>query len=323
VRAGRGDTAARLRAAGAADDSTDNDHFIGACLTADRRTVSQLLADHPDLPGRLTADDRAVIVDAAGSHPAASIALMLDIGFSPHARNESGEQPLHTAAYSGNAAVVRALLEAGAEVDARDLRFDSTPLAFATVGSGEQAGQPGDWASTVRLLIEAGASRGSVWISGKPPSEEIMDLLQRYGITPDEPVESEADDDVEVPGPIRAGVMAHIAQHLEAAYRDQDLSLLASVLHPQVQWTGLCRDRQQVLDWYRGLLAAGTMATVQSVEVDRDAVMVGLAVAGKAEGARPAPPQHLYQVFTIDGALVIDIRGYPDRHSALTRDTAR
>ena len=41
--------------------------------------------------------------------------------------------------------MARLLLDAGADVDARDDRFEATPLAFATVGSGEQAGKPGDW----------------------------------------------------------------------------------------------------------------------------------------------------------------------------------
>jgi hypothetical protein len=170
-----------------------------------------------------------------------------------------------------------------------------------------------------------------VWIAGKPPSEEIVNLLQRYGITTDEHAETEAEDhpeteaedEDEVPGPVGSGVMADIARHLQAAYRDQDLGLLGSLLHPQVQWTGLCENREQVLDWYRGLTAAGTVATVQSVEVDRDAVVLGLAVAGNAEGARPAPAQHLYQVFIVDDAQVVGIRGYPDRHSALARDTTR
>ncbi|HEY2640365.1 MAG TPA: ankyrin repeat domain-containing protein [Streptosporangiaceae bacterium] len=319
VRAGRYDTAARLRAAGAADDVTDIDRFIGACLRTDRSAAGQLLADHSDLPGRLTDQDRAVIVDAAGSRPADTIALMLDLGFSSRTRNESGEAPLHTAAYCGNAAVVRLLLEAGADVDARDGRFEGTPLAFATVGSGEQVGKPGDWAETVRLLIDAGASRQYVWVSGKPPSEEITDVLQRYGITPDEPGDSQADSPVAVPGPPMTGVMADVARHLEAAYRDRDLGLLGSLLHPQVQWTGLCSNRAQVLDWYRGLLADSTVATVHSVEVDGNAVVLGLAVAREAEGARPAPPQQLYQVFTVDGAQIVDIRGYPDRNGALTR----
>ena len=244
---------------------------------------------------------------------------MLEFGFSPHARDGSGEQPLHTAAYHGNAAVVRLLLDAGADVDARDARFDGTPLAFATVGSGEQAGTPGDWIETVRLLIDAGASRQDVWISEKPPSEEVIDLLQRYGINPDEPAEQQPDDQTELPGAVGTGVMADIARHLETAYRDLDLDLIGSLLHPQVRWTGVCSNSAQVIDWYRGVLADGTMPTVQSVEVDRDAVVLRLTLTRQAEGARPAPPQQLYQVFTVDGAQIVDIRGYPDRHSALTR----
>ena len=112
--------------------------------------------------------------------------------------------------------------------------------------------------------------------------------------------------------------MAEIACHLETACRDLDLDLLGSLLHPQVRWTGLCQDRAQVLDWYARLLAEGTTATVRSVRVDRDAVVLGLVVARPAEGARPAP-QRLYQVFTVDGAQIVEIRGYGDRDSALAR----
>jgi ankyrin repeat protein len=186
VRAGKEETAERLRSLGAVEDDTDVDRFLGACLNADRPAAERLLAGHRDLPGRLTDEDRAVICDAAAFRPAKTLALMLDLGFSPHTRR-FGEQPLHTAAYHGNAPAVRVLLEAGAEVDARDARFEATPLAFATVGSGERAGQQGDWTGTVRLLIESGACRQDVWVSGKPPSEEVADLLLRYGITADEP----------------------------------------------------------------------------------------------------------------------------------------
>lgn len=142
----------------------------------------------------------------------------------------------------------------------------------------------------MRLLIEADASRQGAWITGKPPSEEITDLVQRYGITPDEPAETEDEEEqAEVPGPIGAGVMTDIARQLETAFRDNDLSLLGTLLHPQVHWTGLCTSSDQVLDWYRALAAAGTKADVRSVEVHRDAVVLGLAVGGRAEGARPAP----------------------------------
>ena len=319
VRAGQAATAVLLVRHGAPDDSTDVDRFIGASRRAGRAAAEQLLAEHPDLPDRLTGDDRAAVVEAAGSAPAAAVALMLELGFSPDDRNGFGEQPLHTAAYYGNAEVVRLLIDAGADLEALDARFDGTPLAYATVGSGERAGQPGNWIETVRLLIDAGASRDDVWISGKPPSEEVIALLRSYGIAPDDKPEPEGDDADDVPRPVGTGVMADVAQHLEAAYRHLDLELLGSLLHPEVRWSGLCNTSAQVLDWYRQGLADGTRPTVESVEVDRDAVMLGITLSRPAEGARPAPAERLYQVFTVDNGEVIEIRGYPDRASALAR----
>jgi ankyrin repeat protein len=333
VRAARPETAARLRALGAVDDCTEVDRFLGACLSADREAVVQLLADHPDLPDWLADEDRTVICQAAESRPAGTLALMLEFGFSPNARR-FGETPLHTAAYHGNAAGVRALLAAGAQVDARDEQFESTALTFAAVGSGERAGKPGDWTGTVRLLVEAGARTDEVWVTGKPPSEEVADLLTHSGITPGEPAGSAGsagsepepqgkdDDHVqgEAPGSLGTGVMAEIARQLGSASRDLDLDLLGSLLHPEVRWTGLCHDRAQVLDWYRAVLAEGIEASVRSVEVDRDAVLLGLTVTRPARGARPAPPEPLYQVFTVRDAQIVEIRGYPDRDSALTRE---
>src|SRR5215471_7098895 len=79
VRAGRFDTAARLRDLGAIDESTDVERFLGACLDGDRHSAVQLLAEQPDLPDRMKDKDRAVIVDAAASRPADTIALMLDV----------------------------------------------------------------------------------------------------------------------------------------------------------------------------------------------------------------------------------------------------
>jgi ankyrin repeat protein len=317
VRAGQAATAALLAGHGAADDSTGIDQFIGAARRPDRAAAERLLAEHPGLPGQLTDHDRAAVVEAAGPAPAAAVALMLDLGFSPQDRNESGEQPLHTAAYYGNAEVVRLLIGAGADVDARDARFDGTPLAYATVGSGERAGRPGNWAETIRLLIGAGASRDDVWISGKPPSEEVIAVLRGYGITPDDESEGSGADDV--PGSPGAGVMADVAEHLQAAYRDLDLDLLGSLLHPQVRWSGLCDTSAQVLDWYRQGLADGIRPTVESVEVDRDGVVLGITLSRPAEGARPAPAERLWQVFTVGNGEVTEIRGYPDRASALAR----
>jgi hypothetical protein len=322
VRTGRRDVVARLRAAGATDDATDIDRFLGACWAGDRRTAEQLLAAQPDLPERLSEADRSVIVDAAGTGWAEAVAVMLDLGFSPSAE-KFGDQPLHNAAYHGNAAVVGLLLQRGVDVDARDGNYGGTALGFASVGSGE-AGRPGDWIRTVELLVAAGASPEGVWVADKPPSEEVAELLRAYGIGPDQAGEPDTGALAERPEPAGSvtaggGVMADIAQHLAAAHAERDLELLGSLLHPQVRWSGECTSKDQVLDWYRALQAEGTAVTVEAVEVDRDAVLLGLAVTGPAQGARPAGGQHLWQVFTVVDAQIVDIRGYPDRASALAR----
>lgn len=257
----------------------------------------------------------------------AALSLMLELGFGHDARDESGEQPLHTAAYQGNADAVRMLLSAGAEVDARDTRFDATPLAFATVGSGEQDAERGDWVATVRLLLDAGAAHRDVWVADKPPSEQVAQLLAEYGIGPEQPG-GDTDEDggsdltpsaviANAPDAPDDGALSEVARHIEAACRDTDLDLLASLLHPQVHWTGLCRTSTQVLDWYRNALADGTKATVESVEINRDAVVLGLSLTRPTEGARPAPPHRLWQVFTVEDAQIVEIRGYGDRRSAL------
>jgi hypothetical protein len=82
--------------------------------------------------------------------------------------------------------------------------------------------------------------------------------------------------------------MADIARHLEAAYRS--LELLGSLLHPDGRWSGECSTSAAVLDWCRGLLADGTRATVESLEVDRDAVVMGISVAGQPEECVRRPP---------------------------------
>lgn len=328
VRAGRRETAARLIARGAVDDCTDLDRFLGACLRADGESARRLLAEDPGLPDRLTARDRAAIHLAAAERDTAALALMLELGFGHDARDESGEQPLHSAAYHGNANAVRLLLAAGAELDARDTRFDATPLAFATVGSGEQDGEPGDWVATVHLLLEAGADRRDVWITDKPPSRRVAQLLDGYGLGPAQGCGDEENGgsgpapsaNGDAPQALGDDVLAQIARRLEAACREGDLELLASLLHPQVHWTGLCRTSAQVLDWYRTALADGTTPTVESVEVDRDAVVLALTLTRPTEGARPAPAHRLVQVFTVADAQIVQIRGYPDRRSALTRD---
>jgi ankyrin repeat protein len=189
VRRGRFDVAEVLLRHGARDDVTDVDRFLGACARADRAAAERLLETRPGLVAELTDDDRAAIVDAADYVGTAAVRLMLDLGFPVDAQRASdGAEALHAAAYTGRADLVRLLIARGADVNARDGRWRSTPLLWATVGSGERPRYSpyGDWVITVEALFEAGAVPDGAWVDGKPPSEEVAALLYARGVIGDE-----------------------------------------------------------------------------------------------------------------------------------------
>jgi ankyrin repeat protein len=187
VRAGHQEVVAVLLSRGVIDDATQIDRFLGASARGDRLRAELLLSERPDLRDRLCARDRAAIVEVAGGGAAAdAVRLMIELGFSPNARNDSGETPLHAAAAAGDAETVRLLLEHGAELDARDANFDGTPLGYATVTSGEHPNTNGDWVASVELLLNAGADRTGVLVPSKPPSEDVAEVLRSYGITSNE-----------------------------------------------------------------------------------------------------------------------------------------
>src|SRR5579884_1266446 len=107
---------------------------------------------------------------------------MLELGFPLETRGENGATALHTAAYNGGADTVGLLLERGANIEARDTTWDSTPLEWAIVGSGERpASNPhANWVETVRTLLERGASTDGITANlddPKPPSGEVAALF--------------------------------------------------------------------------------------------------------------------------------------------------
>jgi ankyrin repeat protein len=114
---------------------------------------------------------------------------MLDLGFplGTRSQQDNGATALHLAAAAGSTATVRLLLERGADIEARDTTWDSTPLEWAIVGSGMRLGHAShpDWATAVRVLLDAGAATDGIVLSPddqKPPSPEVAALLRARGI---------------------------------------------------------------------------------------------------------------------------------------------
>ena len=117
---------------------------------------------------------------------------MLDLGFpvDTHAGPDA-VTALHAAARAGSAGVVRLLIEAGADLEARDGVHNATALSWTVTGSGRRLGRAPhpDWAATVRRLLDAGADPEQAWAGDTFPSVEVARLLVERGINvPGKPV---------------------------------------------------------------------------------------------------------------------------------------
>ncbi len=135
VRAGNLEVAALLEARGVINDAAPVDRLLGACLAGNAARARTLLFEHPNLLSSLTREEADTLVRAAGRGNLEQVRVMLDLGFDPDARNESGATALHQAAWRGQADVVGLLLDRGARAASRDELYGETPRQWALHGS--------------------------------------------------------------------------------------------------------------------------------------------------------------------------------------------
>ena len=166
-----------------ADGLPDTTRLVGACVAGDRAAALDLAA----AAAHLDQAELAALVYAAETGNEPAVSLMLDLGFPIDVRRDDAATALHAAAYAGSAPVVRLLLDRGADPEAPDGQWESPALEWAVIGSGfaPQTTPHPDWITTVRVLIEAGASTQGLSLSPdaqKPPSPEVAELLRSYGV---------------------------------------------------------------------------------------------------------------------------------------------
>lgn len=116
-----------------------------------------------------------------------------------------------------------------------------------------------------------------------------------------------------------------VAERIRAALESADTTAIAAMLDPDVTWgapddeTPACRNRREVLAWYQRGRDAGVRAHVTEVVVRGDRALVGLLVTGRSDVSESGGEEARWQVLSLAGDRVIDIRGFDDREQAAAR----
>lgn len=151
-----------------------------AAELGDAEAFHAMLAAHPNLAATLSADERRRLPNAAQNNNLAAVTLMLAGGWPVDEPGEYGLTPLQWAAWHGNAHMVREILRYHPQVELKGNDHDVSALNSALHGSENSWHRDtGDYAGTVRALLEAGAKAPTV-TPDLEASDEAREVLLEY-----------------------------------------------------------------------------------------------------------------------------------------------
>jgi ketosteroid isomerase-like protein len=123
-----------------------------------------------------------------------------------------------------------------------------------------------------------------------------------------------------------AGQPRELTERVRLALESGNLDAIADLLDPDARWgapvgpnSADCHNRDQILAWWGRARAAGARATVTEVTTGTGTVLVGLDVTGTPAAHEAGGAAQRWQVLTVEGGRIIDIRGFADRASAAAR----
>ena len=116
---------------------------------------------------------------------------------------------------------------------------------------------------------------------------------------------------------------AVLAGRVRSALESGDLDAIRDLLDPGARWGAPegpsdsdCRNRDQVIAWWARARAAGARAVVTEVTAGAGTLLVGLEVTGTSAAGEAGGR---WQVLTVRGDRIADIRGFDDRTAAAAR----
>ena len=116
-----------------------------------------------------------------------------------------------------------------------------------------------------------------------------------------------------------------IVELVRGALESADLDAYRLLLDPNVHWgspndsAAGCRNRDEVLAWYRRGRAKGNRAHVSETIVRGDHILIGMTLSGTPSSTPSDEKTDRWQVLTVLGGRVTDIRGFDAREDAVAR----
>jgi ankyrin repeat protein len=155
-RAGDVATLAVLQARGAAGPVDAHQAFLAACAAGDEASARAHLAQHPQALAQCSEEDLRLLPDQAQRGHAASVRLMLALGWPVAVRGDWDASALNQAAFRGDAALVALLIAHGARWDEPN-GFGGDALGSCLHAACNGLAPDGDHAAVLAQLLAQGA----------------------------------------------------------------------------------------------------------------------------------------------------------------------
>lgn len=161
VRRGFGEVAAFLAFSGADRRLCPADEFAVAVVEGHLDRAAAILARHPGAHRTGNPEEDRLLPDMAGRPEPEAVRFLVDVGCDLQARGLDDGTALHQAAWFGQPANARILLDAGAPLEVFDRVHNSSPLGWAVHGSrasGDADARRDAYRDVVALFLSAGAA---------------------------------------------------------------------------------------------------------------------------------------------------------------------
>lgn len=161
LRRGFDEVAAILAEAGANRALNEADHLALAVTRGQLAEAKRLIEAHPGCVRTGNPEEDRLLADVAGRNAIEPVTLLIEAGADLSAPGLDDGTPLHQAAWFGQPANARVLVDAGAPLDVFDSVHSSSPLGWAVHGSRYSGGadeRQNVYVELVRLLLDAGSS---------------------------------------------------------------------------------------------------------------------------------------------------------------------